>query len=83
MSAPEAQGPYVFFMLVLSLFALLGLAANTLMQLDPASSTILEYADHTVCGLFFLDFLISLYRAPNRGSYVLAGVGSTCCRASP
>jgi len=29
MGAPEAQGPYVFFMLVLSMFALLGLAANT------------------------------------------------------
>jgi voltage-gated potassium channel len=58
-------------MLTLSIFALLGLAVNTLVRLDPASSTILVYADHTVCALFFLDFLVSLYRAPNRGSYFL------------
>ena len=71
MRAPETQGPYVLFMLVLSVFALVSLLVNTVGNLDPASSKILEYADHAVCGLFFLDFWISLYRAPNRSSYLL------------
>jgi len=62
----EKRDPYVLFMLVLSILSLVGLAFSTVGHLDPAQSAILGIADDFVCVLFFVDFLVSLYRAPNR-----------------
>lgn len=56
--------PYQLFMLALCLWALMTLSAGTFFRLDPSTQTILDSADTIVCGLFFLDFLYSLYRAP-------------------
>lgn len=71
MDALEKKEPYALFMLVLSLISLVGLAVSTVGQLDKDQKAILEIADTFVCGLFFLDFLHSLYRAPKRVSYFL------------
>lgn len=57
-------------MLALCLWALLSLATGTVWHLDPETQTILDYADGAVCGLFFVDFLLSLYAAPRRWSYL-------------
>ncbi len=67
----EAPGPYMLFMLALSILAILGLGVATFVPLTPAAKVILEYADTVVCFLFFVDFCISLYRAPSRRSYLL------------
>lgn len=67
----EKKDPYVLFMLVLSILSLVGLAFSTVGHLDPDQSSILTIADDIVCVLFFVDFLLSLYRAPNRWSYFL------------
>ena len=69
---PQAQGisPYQLFMLALSLWAILTLGAGTVFRLDSDTKTILDYADNAVCGLFFLDFLLSLYNAPRRWAYL-------------
>lgn len=67
---PE-NGPYLLFTLALSLFALLALALNRLMPLSEETRAILHYADFAVCFLFFIDFLISFYRAENRTRYML------------
>jgi voltage-gated potassium channel len=71
--AKEAHLPsagYQFFMLVLCIFALAGLLIRTAVRFEPATAEILDYADHAVCALFFLDFLYSLVRAPNRWRYL-------------
>src|SRR5687767_11016838 len=61
--------PYQFFMLALCLWALASLGAGTVLRLRPSTLTILAYADTVVCGLFFIDFVISFYRAPSRWTY--------------
>lgn len=63
------SAPYQIFMLLLSVFVLVSLAAETLTDLDPEVSTILLYADTAVCGIFLLDFIMSLTRAPDRKRY--------------
>lgn len=61
---------YQFAMLVLSLYALAALAAQSVTRLSPGTRTILDYADYIVCAIFFADFLISLYGAANRWRYL-------------
>lgn len=65
----QTARPYELFMLGLSIFALAAMAANTFASIDDESQIILEWADTFVCALFFIDFLISLYRVPNRLRY--------------
>lgn len=62
--------PYQLFMLALCLWAILSLATDTVVRLDPETSRVLDYADNVVCGLFFIDFLTNLYRAPRRWAYL-------------
>ena len=71
MRRAEAEGPYLIFILALSLFALGALAVQTLARLDPSTVEILAYADNGVCALFFLDFVISLLRAEKRARYLI------------
>jgi voltage-gated potassium channel len=62
-------GPYQLFIVALSIFALLALAIRSMTQLEPATRSILDYADFGVCLVFFIDFLVSLAQAPNRLTY--------------
>lgn len=72
MTAEEHQsGPYLLFTLGLSIFALGSLAVDSVLHLDPRVHSVLEYADTAVCALFFIDFVVTLYRAPNRKRYLL------------
>ena len=63
--------PYEFFMLCLCAWALLSLASLTFLDIPASTATILIYADYVLCGIFFLDFLRNLYRAPSRVRYML------------
>jgi voltage-gated potassium channel len=45
--------------------------AKVLLVLDSRTREILAYTDNAICALFFLDFLISVYQAPNKGQYLL------------
>jgi voltage-gated potassium channel len=63
------SGGYLLFMLAVSVFALLILGSEVILDLTPSSRVILDYADNTLCGLFFIDFCISLWRAENRWRY--------------
>lgn len=63
--------PYQLFMLALSIFALSILATETLLPLDPATRSILQYADNFLCLLFLAEFISNLVRAPNRARYML------------
>jgi voltage-gated potassium channel len=68
---PDGAHPYQLFILVLSVWALLILAARAFGRLDAATRTILDYADNAVCVLFLLDFLNSFIRAPRKMHYML------------
>lgn len=63
--------PYQLFMLTLCLWALLILGAESYVSLDVQTVTILDYADNFICGLFLLDFLHSVWRAPRRAHYLM------------
>jgi voltage-gated potassium channel len=62
--------PYQLFMLVLCALALLILAVGALFRWSESTGVILTYADTAVCGLFFIDFLVCLYRAPKKWRYL-------------
>lgn len=61
--------PYQLFILVLCIFALGSLTAESFFALDQPTLIILEYADNLVCVFFFLDFLFSLLWASNKWKY--------------
>lgn len=65
--AKNEGSPYQLFMLALCLWALLSLAAGTVLSLDAETLALLEIADNAVCGLFLVDFVLNLYRAPAGG----------------
>jgi voltage-gated potassium channel len=65
-----ASPGYQFAMLVLCLYALAVLAAQSVIWLSPGTRTILDYADYVVCAIFFADFLVSLQGATNRWQYL-------------
>jgi voltage-gated potassium channel len=67
---PHETASYQLFMLTLSLFALGVISVQVTLKLDPEVEKILDYADYLVCILFFTDFLISLWYAPNRWRYL-------------
>lgn len=62
--------PYQLFMLALCTVVLASLALEVFVDLDPESRVILFYADTVICGFFLVDFLVLLYRAPNRWKYL-------------
>jgi voltage-gated potassium channel len=71
METNHHKGPYQLFMLVLSVLAIGILAIGAIVPFDPGTRQILEHTDTAICILFFLDFLLSLYRAKDRKHYVL------------
>lgn len=62
---------YLLFMLAVSLLGLVLLSIDVIADLDPATRSILGTADTILCALFFLDFLVTLVRSPNRWRYLV------------
>lgn len=60
---------YQLFMLALCVYALAALGAEAVYPSGSEVQRLLMFADTAVCGLFFVDFCISLYRAENRWRY--------------
>ena len=56
-------------MLILCLYTLGVLAAETAVHLAPGTREILDVADYAVCLIFFVDFVVDLVRAKNRLHY--------------
>jgi len=71
MSVKPSSPAYHLVMLVLCLFALGLLAIQTVVRLDPQVRLVLQYADNVVCLIFFVDFLVSWWRAPDRTRYLV------------
>lgn len=68
-ASDRAMPVYQLFMLVLCLVALLGVVVQNAFRLDPEIELVLQWADTLICVGFAVDFLLSLYRAPNRTRY--------------
>jgi voltage-gated potassium channel len=67
----SAMPVYHIFMLTLCVLALGGLIAQNAVAQDDETQTILVWADTAICIAFGIDFLISLWRAPNRLRYFM------------
>jgi voltage-gated potassium channel len=66
----KEQNPfYLLFILVLSVLALVALAFETFFKLDHPALQILAVADTIVCVIFFIDFLIQIFKAENKFKY--------------
>jgi voltage-gated potassium channel len=70
-SAPRAMPLYQLFMLVLCVLALAGIVIQNAFQQDPEIEAILDVADFVICIAFGIDFVVSLWTAPNRLRYLL------------
>lgn len=70
-SKEQLRAPFSVFILILSIYAVAALALATFATISPGTRAVLGYADTFVCGLFFLDFLVTLWRSPNRSRYFL------------
>ena len=66
----EPSPGYQLFMLVLCLYALGQLGVQAAFRLEPETRAVIEYADLVVCLIFFIDFLITLARSPDRLRYL-------------
>jgi voltage-gated potassium channel len=62
---------YQLFMLALCVLALAGVIAQNAVDHDSQIEGVLMYADTAICIAFGIDFLITLWRAPNRMKYFL------------
>jgi voltage-gated potassium channel len=62
--------PYQLFMLALCVYTLLALAAEVILRPGAEIRSLLEYADTAICAVFLLDFIVCIYRAPNRWRYL-------------
>src|SRR5262245_40115744 len=66
-------GPYQLFMFGLGIYVLVALAAQTLLPISESTGAILDHLDDLVCLIFFADFFINLYLAPNKLRYLKWG----------
>jgi voltage-gated potassium channel len=65
----EQNSIYLIFILILSILAIVSLGVETVFTLDQYTMQILNIADTAVCVVFFIDFLIQLFRAEKKSKY--------------
>jgi voltage-gated potassium channel len=70
-SREHQRAPFSVFILFLSIYAVVALAVASFVKISADTRAVLGYADTFVCGLFFLDFIVNLWRAPNRIRYLV------------
>lgn len=65
------EAPYLLFILLVSVLALLMLLADVMIDSNSDAGHILFYADTLLCVLFFGDFIFCLWRAKSKTKYML------------
>lgn len=70
-AAARRQAPYLLFILLVSVLAIVVLAADTFVDANSETARILHYADTLLCVLFFGDFVVCFTRAKHKGKYML------------
>lgn len=66
---------YDIFILVLTIFSLIVTTLILLWPMRPTAEAVLLRVDSLICVVFFADFLIVFWRAPNKTSYFFMGGG--------
>jgi voltage-gated potassium channel len=69
----ETLGVWQYFMLIISIVALILLAVQTFTGSNQQITGTLQIVDHLICGIFFLDFLWQLYSTKPRRKYLKWG----------
>jgi len=69
MATEIKTNPYQIFMLVLSFVSIVLLGITVAFPIHTATENLINYADNAICALFFVDFLLLLYRAENKAKY--------------
>jgi voltage-gated potassium channel len=69
--APRLMPLYHLFMLALCVLALAGILLQYAFRHDPEIELVLDAADFAICIAFAVDFLVSLWMAPNRMRYLV------------
>jgi voltage-gated potassium channel len=69
--APRLMPVYQLFMLALCVLALAGIVLQHVFRHDPDIELVLNTADSVICVAFAIDFLVSLWTAPDRVRYLL------------
>jgi len=62
--------PYQLFMLAVSFYTLVVLAIGVILRPEGEIRMVLEYTDTAICVIFLMDFVVCLYKAPNRWRYM-------------
>ena len=70
-AAAEKWAGYDAVVLLVSLITIGMLAIGVVVELSPTTRSLLAYVDLVVCGIFLIDFVVSLSRSPNRWQYLL------------
>ncbi len=65
----RTNSSYLLLMLITSIFALIVVGSEVTLELTDSSRQILDYADDTLCGIFFVDFCVTFWRSPSRLRY--------------
>ena len=58
--------PYQLFMLAVSFYTLVALGIGVILRPEGEIRKVLEYSDTAICVVFLVDFVVCLYKAPNR-----------------
>ena len=61
---------YQLFMLAVSFYTLVVLAIVAILRPEGEIRVVLEYADTAICAVFLMDFVVCLYKAPDRWRYM-------------
>lgn len=69
----EKPGFLNLLIIVLSIYVLVALLADTFFKLPPEVSRILNMADNAICFVFLWDFGLRLYKAPNKLKFMQWG----------
>lgn len=73
-TSPEGEiRPYELFMLMLCMYSLTSIGAETFFRLGRDEIAILDAVDNLVCGIFLLDFFIGISTAANKLEYLKWG----------
>lgn len=73
----EKQKEHIGFfgvsVILLTVFTLLALLIDTIFDLPDETSRILNVADNIICGIFLLEFIYHLYKAPDKWKFMKWG----------
>lgn len=69
----ERVGPFQCFILFLSIYVLMALAADTFFTLSPEVSEVLRMADNIICLFFLTDFFLRFAQAENKLQFMKWG----------